>query len=600
MSSDRIVAMYRLKNEEKWIEKSLKLTSEICDEIVVLDDGSIDNTLQICKKFPKVVDIHHQSDLQFDETRDKNTLLQMALRRNPDFILTLDGDEIIMPNSKKIFWEDLNNNPEANIFEFQELYIWDQPNKYRCDGIFGNTWPRRLLRIKNQPKDLHFNGTPYPGNSHCFSVPNNAKGWKNIVKSRVKLLHYGYYDKSLRKKKYDFYNKLDPKNTAFDGYKHILSGKSKLSGQNGMEFKTLHDGQYIPDIDVISEPQSNPDPTFNSSKKVNAIEQLDPTKPEQKFLYQEHIARYQFASNYVRDKTVLDVACGLGYGSKLLLENNATKVFGIDNSVDAVQYCQGNYSKNNLNFQVGDCEKLPFGDSKFDTIISFETIEHLDDHDKFLSEIKRVITDNGLLIISTPNIDSYQEDNPYHKHELNFDEFHLLLKKYFKNIQILKQFYPSTISISDYDKIKTFQSKFIEGKKTREEIDPLFFVAMCSNDKLPNILNTIFVFDDSTLIEGKMSHLKELQAKNTANEIHIEELRSLNTTNEIHIEELRSLNTANEIHIEELRSELQSRTEDYKAELQRLKNDHEVYIKKIEASILWKIARILDKFLGKR
>jgi len=224
------------------------MTSEICDEIVVLDDGSTDNTFQICKKFPKVVDIHHQSDLPFNETRDKNTLLQMALRRNPDFILTLDGDEIFMPNSKKVFWDELNNNPEADIFEFQELYIWDQPNKYRCDGIFGNTWPRKLLRTKNQPKDLRFEGTPYPGNAHCLSLPNNAKGWENPAKSKVKLLHYGYYDESLRKKKYDFYNKIDPNNIVFDGYKHILSGNAKFSGPNGMEFKILPESMIVKDI----------------------------------------------------------------------------------------------------------------------------------------------------------------------------------------------------------------------------------------------------------------------------------------------------------------------------------------------------------------
>ena len=94
----KIIAMYRIRNEERWIEKSLEATSEVCQEIVILDDCSTDKTLSICKKFPNVVDIHHQEGLPFDETRDRNKLLKMALKRNPDAILSLDGDEILMPN----------------------------------------------------------------------------------------------------------------------------------------------------------------------------------------------------------------------------------------------------------------------------------------------------------------------------------------------------------------------------------------------------------------------------------------------------------------------------------------------------------------------
>ena len=62
-----IVAMYRIKNEERWIEKSLKMCSEVCQKIVILDDGSTDETLKICKKFPSVVDIHEQKNLLFEK-----------------------------------------------------------------------------------------------------------------------------------------------------------------------------------------------------------------------------------------------------------------------------------------------------------------------------------------------------------------------------------------------------------------------------------------------------------------------------------------------------------------------------------------------------
>ncbi len=243
--NSRMIAMYRIKNESRWIKQSLESISEICKEIVILDDGSTDDTVKICENFPQVVDIHSQNDLPFDETRDKNTLLRMALSRDPDFILTLDGDEMIMPNSKQYLFYELNVlYPNVNLFEFKELYVWDKPNQYRCDGVFNNTWSKKLFRLKEQPENLQFGRTDFPGNAHCAAFPNNLIGKNQTVKSKIKVLHYGYYDEELRRKKYDFLTKLDPNNIDFDGYKHIFSGNSKFAGPNGMEFK------IIPEIEL--------------------------------------------------------------------------------------------------------------------------------------------------------------------------------------------------------------------------------------------------------------------------------------------------------------------------------------------------------------
>mgnify|MGYP000041132074 FL=1 len=235
-----IIGMYRIKNESRWIEQSLKSILDICKEIVVLDDGSTDDTVKICENFSQVIDIHSQKNLPFDETRDKNTLLKMALSRNPDFILTLDGDEVLMPNSKQRLFYELNVlYPNTNLFELKELYVWDKPNQYRCDGIFNNTWSKKLFRLKDQPKNLQFGGTDFPGNSHCAAFPNNLIGENQPVRSKIKILHYGYYDEEIRRIKYDFLTKLDPNNIDFDGYKHIHSGNSKFAGPNGMEFRLI-------------------------------------------------------------------------------------------------------------------------------------------------------------------------------------------------------------------------------------------------------------------------------------------------------------------------------------------------------------------------
>ena len=249
MSHPFILAMYRIKNVERWIEKSLNETSKICDEIIILDDGSTDNTLQICKNCKNIVDIHRQENLPFDETRDKNTMLKMALKRNPEFILTLDGDEILQPNAKNMLFDELDVlYPETLMYEFQALNIFDTPAQYRIDGVYGMQWAKKLLRMSKQKPDLHFDVTPEPGNVHCPSVPQNSIGWNDSVRSNIKILHYGYYDKSLRQEKYDFMNKLDPGNIEFDGYKHIL-GKGKHTGKSGIELKSLPD-ELIPNYTI--------------------------------------------------------------------------------------------------------------------------------------------------------------------------------------------------------------------------------------------------------------------------------------------------------------------------------------------------------------
>lgn len=245
----KIVAMYRIKNEERWIKKSLEAVSDICEEIVILDDGSTDDTIKICKTFDKVVDIHKQTGLSFDETRDKNTLLDMAKRRKPDFILTLDGDEIIQKHAKDVLFDELTIlYPDYPMYEFQVFDMWDKPNQYRYDGVYSNIWAKKLIRISKQSVNLHFQETNFPGNSHCPAIPQNAVGWDSSVRSKMKIFHYGYYDEKLRQQKYTFYNNLDPNNIEFDRFIHVISGKGKFSGKHGMEFRILPDDVFIEDI----------------------------------------------------------------------------------------------------------------------------------------------------------------------------------------------------------------------------------------------------------------------------------------------------------------------------------------------------------------
>ena len=235
----KIVVMYRVKNEERWIEQSIKSVYDFCDEIVVFDDNSIDNTKKICTQFDKVVEIHSKTDSTFDEARDRNLLLKMAVKRKPDVLLSLDGDEIFLPASGKIIEEEIDIlHAEEHVFEFQLFTLWDSFNQIRVDGAFSSFWQKRMFRLKDQPSDLKINDSPYPGNFHCGSIPTNTVGIDNSVKSNAKIFHCASFDESLRKKKHDWYVSRDPDNPLTDNYQHMLGAKGRFSGSS-LKFETI-------------------------------------------------------------------------------------------------------------------------------------------------------------------------------------------------------------------------------------------------------------------------------------------------------------------------------------------------------------------------
>ena len=162
----------------------------------------------------------------------------------------------------------------------------------------------------------------------------------------------------------------------------------------------------------------------------------------------EHWARYNLVAPMVKGKRVLDIACGAGYGSNLLAETAQT-VTGGDISHETVAYCRANYSqKLNLQFGVMDIRKLPFADNSFDFVVSFETLEHIAEGDQFLREICRVLSENGVLAVSTPF--GGPCGNRYHVAYYQRGSFGKYLLASFKEIDLKfqrgDQFYASSIS----------------------------------------------------------------------------------------------------------------------------------------------------------
>lgn len=130
-------------------------------------------------------------------------------------------------------------------------------------------------------------------------------------------------------------------------------------------------------------------------------EQFIPGRTEHR-IAEDHLERYRFAQNYVQGRNVLDIACGVGYGAAMLAERAATKVDAVDISENTIRFADASYILPNLCFSVGDI--LTFSShAHYDVITCFETIEHVTDWERAISNLSVLLRPGGTLLLSSPN-----------------------------------------------------------------------------------------------------------------------------------------------------------------------------------------------------
>jgi SAM-dependent methyltransferase len=163
----------------------------------------------------------------------------------------------------------------------------------------------------------------------------------------------------------------------------------------------------------------------------------DPRDP----LWGDHVSRYRFASKLVREGGILDAGSGSGFGAALLSDAAGRDVVAIDIAAEAIAA-----SRRYASLQVvrGDLAFLPFRRATFSLVTCLEAIEHVPDFDAVVRELRRVVRDDGVVVLSTPNGEvtgqaGHRPSNPFHIQEFEPSELGRALNQHFRGVELLGQ-----------------------------------------------------------------------------------------------------------------------------------------------------------------
>jgi len=214
-----------VRNESgRWLEKVLE-QMKICDDIVVLDDGSTDDTPDICRSYGADVFYSDRSYWGTNELKQRKFLWELATHgaRESDWIICLDADETFdHPELVKSYILQADN-AGCNGLGFPLYDMWSETH-YRNDELWNAHLRPWVMAVKYEKKDWYWRETAL----HCGRFPMNA-GCK-IATCPVRIQHWGWSRPEDRRIKFDRYMKADPngKNGSLEQYLSIMDENPNL------------------------------------------------------------------------------------------------------------------------------------------------------------------------------------------------------------------------------------------------------------------------------------------------------------------------------------------------------------------------------------
>lgn len=228
-------------------------------------------------------------------------------------------------------------------------------------------------------------------------------------------------------------------------------------------------------------------------------------------LWNEHLARYLLAQRFAGNGWAVDLGCGTGYGTALLAQRG--RALGMDVSLEAIAHARRSYP--DIHFLQADAARVPLANGSASLVTAFEIVEHLENWPALLDEARRILSPQGILLISTPNRDTYTESrgaagaNPFHAHEFNFSEFRQVLEARFPKVQILLQNRTECFSFHVYRQPWKAAVQLDGGGGEPESSH--FFLGVCTVEADLPQQAFVYVPRASNLLREREMHIRRLQ-----------------------------------------------------------------------------------------
>lgn len=205
---NKITLSMIVKNEEgRYLQQVLNSLNGHIDEAVIIDDGSCDHTVDMCREILNGIPLHiikNDTSMFSSESSLRKKQWRETIKTNPDWILNIDADEILDDG----FWDDaqgLINNQANDFYCFRLFDMWDD-HHYREDQYWNAHSVYRPFLMRYQPA-FHYiwNETP----QHCGRFPMNTFSFPR-AKSEFRVKHLGWATQEDKEEKYRRYHLLDP------------------------------------------------------------------------------------------------------------------------------------------------------------------------------------------------------------------------------------------------------------------------------------------------------------------------------------------------------------------------------------------------------
>jgi SAM-dependent methyltransferase len=175
-----------------------------------------------------------------------------------------------------------------------------------------------------------------------------------------------------------------------------------------------------------------------------------PDVPEENYWFRRHLVVYEWIAARAHGRRVVDLACGEGYGAAVLART-AESVVGVDANPEAFEHARLKYR--DVRFER-DMVETWTGD--VDCVVFLQTIEHVMDPDAVLERVKRLIGQNGVAYVSTPNVltlappGAERSGNPWHMREYRPEEFGALCARHFAGVDLLGLFHARRLRVHQW------------------------------------------------------------------------------------------------------------------------------------------------------